>query len=655
MAELTPAQQLHALLAPTTDEGQRAVKEDIVLKEQSERYQKALAEENPDQLKLTLGDITRKLTDEGRLDKNITSDRVVDTFDFRPYETRTAAPEETPAPEGGDWDKALHPGRSEQSGGVPDYNKQKLLSKLQGTQKDQVMQELDKILASTTDSADLALKLDAFFHNNLTAVGVLGNEYKILIAQTQKLYGKKDDFNSRTDTLQQEADKALSRLQQTTETGRQLEGGLQEQRNEELKNRNILRDTMLNKRKLRNEVGRIFDDEWKRRQEQNDLVGIFREGLKGVGFNYYDYAEGYDAIAATTFVTEEVPEEEPVPIPQEQPGTTGGPRKKGTQAAQRARQALQRGEQLGQEALQAGEAGAEAGEALGGAAATAGAEVEAAGATSLGTVLFWVIIILIIVAVIAVAFLALSGKFQIAPTGSSTIVDNAQVISSNLCKTTIVSGVSVEQRCNGSRGDLFDNINPGATYPQPHATFPFLDRSLQNGQFGVQFTQPSGDKYWAYNRPFCTGNCFPWDYRGWGRYWCTDLVMDSYAAAGFTAILDWTDPDPGYTHNWGTGNTSVMIKFFERNSGYAFVPANQFSPSKVASGSAIFFKWDSDPRFLGEHTGIVSSIQQDQHHSGFGVINTIEANAWNKTGHYAYRNDNPGNQIVGFGIKVGGK
>lgn len=108
------------------------------------------------------------------------------------------------------------------------------------------------------------------------------------------------------------------------------------------------------------------------------------------------------------------------------------------------------------------------------------------------------------------------------------------------------------------------------------------------------------------------------------KYWCADLVWQSYHLAGFTDVL--ASPGVPSMHNWWRENPP----------GYYFIPYDGTSTldrttlSRIKPGCAILYGSQSDPvSNRGEHIEIINTISYDGNKNG--AITTYAANSSNKT------------------------
>lgn len=188
--QLTPAQQLHALLAPATREGMDAIQNDQsgLLKRMSNRYQDALIKQSPQQLAQTIGDISRQLNNAGFLQP--TAERVLDTFDFKPYETRIPAPAEQPAQQA----QPANPlagvlgGGREKKAPLPTTSGDRATPVLQSLQEEQLLAQFEQAINIEND-AERAVAIDNLL-SHIEAPKLLGNQVEIIknhIFNTQRI------------------------------------------------------------------------------------------------------------------------------------------------------------------------------------------------------------------------------------------------------------------------------------------------------------------------------------------------------------------------------------------------------------------------------------------------------------------------------------
>lgn len=222
--------------------------------------------------------------------------------------------------------------------------------------------------------------------------------------------------------------------------------------------------------------------------------------------------------------------------------------------------------------------------------------------------------------------------FFASQSASPDIVNNAKYISDNNCRTFVgidSSHPSINP-CDAENWNLYDNIDPGQKYPQPLKIIPLTTITIGSAKY------PIG------NRFFSDGHRV----RPWGRYWCTDLVIDSYALSGQVDLYN----DPV------SGNVTGMMNFFKINKakGYYFIPRDEFDPAKIPPGSAIFFRWPTevDPSVLGDHTALVSMVQPNEKHPRNGQVFFYQANGPTRIGSANYSNGRLESDVVGFGIKI---
>lgn len=136
------------------------------------------------------------------------------------------------------------------------------------------------------------------------------------------------------------------------------------------------------------------------------------------------------------------------------------------------------------------------------------------------------------------------------------------------------------------------------------------------------------------------------------RYWCTDLIIDSYNLALGKRIIG---------ENLGSVQSQVA---FWRSHGNGFLLAHysedrQGSLQKLFTtapdfGEPIFWESNEGVHNGFEHVGLIRSGFLDSH--GNGEIDTYESNAWSKTGKYPIHNwvvKNVPYPVVGFGLYTG--
>ena len=181
---LTPAEELHALLNPSTTEGKQALEKNDTLKKLSNQYKAALETQNVKQLPITIGNIARELHEQNLL--SVPAERVVETFDLRPYETRVEEADSASSERSSSSLREFLPKESPSHGGgvttVQEAANGALKEKVQGS----VQQEFAKLLA-TTRPDDLPGAIEQFYHTHLSAAGIVGSQYQVLIDQSKKL------------------------------------------------------------------------------------------------------------------------------------------------------------------------------------------------------------------------------------------------------------------------------------------------------------------------------------------------------------------------------------------------------------------------------------------------------------------------------------
>src|SRR5581483_4581536 len=187
----SPADALHELLVPSTREGQDALQNNPTLKRASEAYKHSLANDNVDKMRSELHRIAEQLHSDHLFDAP--GERVVSTFNFEPYEMRVETPAEAQeAPSS--LESPQKKGSEEKShggGGTTTYDRTNdaIKEKVQGS----VRKEFEQLLA-TTKPDDLPQALEQFYHTHLSASGVLGSQYEVLLEQSKRLYGGKEEF-----------------------------------------------------------------------------------------------------------------------------------------------------------------------------------------------------------------------------------------------------------------------------------------------------------------------------------------------------------------------------------------------------------------------------------------------------------------------------
>lgn len=108
------------------------------------------------------------------------------------------------------------------------------------------------------------------------------------------------------------------------------------------------------------------------------------------------------------------------------------------------------------------------------------------------------------------------------------------------------------------------------------------------------------------------------------KYWCADLVWQSYHLAGFTEVVQ--SPGVPTMHNWWRDNPP----------GYYYIPYDGVSSLSAAElvrikpGCAIFYGNQSDPvSNRGEHIEVINTVSFDGNRNG--SITTYSANSSNTT------------------------
>ncbi|HSD99092.1 MAG TPA: CHAP domain-containing protein [Patescibacteria group bacterium] len=319
MADLTPAQQLHALLNPTTTEGQQRINANDTLKRLSATYKHALETANTEDLHQQLGQIVRELNQANLFEPD--PDRVWGTL-----ETQTEQPQEntfaqTPAPTSPTL-QDFFAKDTQNSRNIVDPDKIHVSEKLYQAQRDVVLQEFDQLLA-TTPADQLPNAVEQFYRTHLSAAGVLGRQYQILLNQAQQLAGFK-----RPDALETQSQEAVERLRSIHQRDELTE---EEQKQKDHEDAGIQRLQQLvpptgrltdeTRASLREQAASLFDEEWSRRQ-RSAIDGV----LGNLGNFYTPFVsqvvdEGFTITPITTVVQEPSTriEEPPTPVPPSQP------------------------------------------------------------------------------------------------------------------------------------------------------------------------------------------------------------------------------------------------------------------------------------------------------------------------------------------------
>lgn len=313
---LTPAQQLHALLSPTTPEGQEAVEKNETLRRLSGTYRDMLANTNPNDMETALGKIVRELNSENLFEPQ--PDRVWKTFDTKPFDQPKEPSPETPAPKSPTLADFLPVAGNEKNKGSvmsqadlnPDMAKKKLLE----AQKNATLQAFQELLEKNKDSDNLPQLIDEFYHTHLSAAGVVGKQYDILLAQTRKLYGGKDsEFDKKEDALRNERDEAIA-------AQRKIHGNIQGLTAEELARRRKeeaqlarLKGTVtpngIDYAAARKAAEDAFNSQW----IEFDGSAVLASARRLFDYRYFystTYEEGYTSYTSTVFHTEEPQEVE---------------------------------------------------------------------------------------------------------------------------------------------------------------------------------------------------------------------------------------------------------------------------------------------------------------------------------------------------------
>lgn len=117
------------------------------------------------------------------------------------------------------------------------------------------------------------------------------------------------------------------------------------------------------------------------------------------------------------------------------------------------------------------------------------------------------------------------------------------------------------------------------------------------------------------------------------RYWCTDLLIDTYNIALGKRVLG---EDLGTVENminfWKKSPTSGFVFVHYRNANEHQSALNALYASKPSFGGALFFESVEGTHNGFEHVALIQNVKLDS--TGNGNIQTYEANSGSKTGNY---------------------
>src|SRR5581483_593893 len=159
---------------------------------------------------------------------------------------------------------------------------------------------------------DLPQALEQFYHTHLSASGVLGSQYEVLLEQSKRLYGGKEEFEEHNLALKKATDSRLGQLEDVHTFGPIRPGETEGKKEEEikermaaldrqrqieqanLKNLQVIAHSSSEKDRARNlkmAMDTLFNREWERREQQDALLDQFAEEFKVYAKNIYQPRE----------------------------------------------------------------------------------------------------------------------------------------------------------------------------------------------------------------------------------------------------------------------------------------------------------------------------------------------------------------------------
>jgi len=210
----------------------------------------------------------------------------------RPFEG-SEAPELTAArgaPKKND-DKSSTPGSSS-----ADLYEKQAKEALKESQKKAVLDAFDELVKNTKPD-DLPAAIEKFYHDHLSAAGVVGKQYETLLRQTKQLYGTKDEYQKHADALKDEGDELTRKLR-----GVHTYGPLGSEEEQDLRDalrpgelQHIQRLKTSSRDSLREEIGSMFDEQWGLHEQRNVLDRFVGEFRGTFGYSYHEsLTTGYD-------------------------------------------------------------------------------------------------------------------------------------------------------------------------------------------------------------------------------------------------------------------------------------------------------------------------------------------------------------------------